>query len=215
MRHAAVGSPVASRASGRRRVARYPGWASDHDPDLGHVLDRVAQALAAEAGILDAAVGHVVDPVGRDVVDDDAAHLELGERSPGAGQVVGEDAGLQAEHRVVDARDRVVEVAEREGDDERGERLVRADLGGRPGRRSGRSAEVGAVRLPADADDAAERHRLVDPALRPGGRGGIDHRPEIGRGIERIAHPERSDALDEAGQERSPRRPRGRTSAGR
>ena len=37
----------------------------DHDPELGHVLDRPAQALAAEAGVLDAAVGHVVDPVGR------------------------------------------------------------------------------------------------------------------------------------------------------
>ena len=48
-----------------------------HDPDLGHVLHRLAQALAAEAGVLDAAVGHVVDPVGRDVVDDDAADLEL------------------------------------------------------------------------------------------------------------------------------------------
>ena len=77
MPQAADGSPLASRASGRSaRLGQH------HDPDLGHVLDRPAQALAAQAGVLDAAVGHVVDPVGRDVVDDDAADLELAERPP-------------------------------------------------------------------------------------------------------------------------------------
>src|SRR3990172_9909531 len=101
----------------------------DHDPDLGHVLDRPAEALPAEAGILDPAVGHVVDPVGRDVVDDDAPDLELAEAPPGIGEVVREDAGLEAEEAVVDLPDRVVEVDEGKDDDDRGEGLVAADLG--------------------------------------------------------------------------------------
>src|SRR4029078_2880928 len=101
-----------------------------HDPDLGHVVHRVPQSLAPEPGILDPAVRHVVDPVGRDVVDHHTADLELRERTPGPGQVVGEDAGLETEHRIVDAGDGGVEVAEREGDHDWRERLVRTDLRG-------------------------------------------------------------------------------------
>src|SRR5580765_7018950 len=86
----------------------------DHDPDLGHVLDRPPKPLAAQPGILDTAVRHVIDPIGRDVVDDYAADLELGEGAPRVGQVVGEDPGLEPEHRVVDPGDRRAEVAERE-----------------------------------------------------------------------------------------------------
>jgi len=71
----------------------------------------------------------VVDAVGGDVVDDDAPDLELAEAPPGIGEVVGEDAGLEAEGAVVDLADRVGEVAEGGGDDERGERLVGADVG--------------------------------------------------------------------------------------
>ena len=47
-------------------------------------LDRVADALAAEARVLHAAVGHVVDAEARHVVDDHAADLEL---VPGAQRV--------------------------------------------------------------------------------------------------------------------------------
>ncbi len=97
-----------------------------------------------------------------------------------------------------------VEVAEREGDDERGERLVRADLGG--DRRVGedRRGEERAVGLAAEEELAAEGDRLVDPALGPAGGGTVDHRPDVGRGVERIADLEGLRALDEAGHERVP-----------
>ena len=42
-----------------------------------------ADALAAEAGVLDAAVGHVVDAVARRVVDDDATDGDALEGAPG------------------------------------------------------------------------------------------------------------------------------------
>jgi hypothetical protein len=47
----------------------------DHDADLGHVVYGVSDALAALAGVFHAAVGHVIDAVGWDVVDDDATDL--------------------------------------------------------------------------------------------------------------------------------------------
>src|SRR3990170_8557707 len=73
----------------------------NHDPDLGHVLDSVADTLPPEARILHATVGHVVGPVGRHVVDDDAAHDELFEALPGVLEVIGEDAGLEAVEALV------------------------------------------------------------------------------------------------------------------
>lgn len=44
-----------------------------HDPRLGHVLDRPPQPFALEPRVLHPAVGHVVHPVGRDVLDDRVA----------------------------------------------------------------------------------------------------------------------------------------------
>src|SRR5260221_6843305 len=49
----------------------------DGELELRHLLHGVAQALAPRATLLHAAIGHVVGTVGRDVVDDDAADLEL------------------------------------------------------------------------------------------------------------------------------------------
>ena len=46
------------------------------EPHLGHLLHSVAQALASEAAVLDAAVGHVVHAPGGDVPEDHSAHLE-------------------------------------------------------------------------------------------------------------------------------------------
>src|SRR4029079_13300296 len=66
------------------------GPGQHHDAKFGHVLDRPAEAFAAEPRVLHAAVWHVVDPVGRDVVDDDAADLQLAERRPGRSKVVRE-----------------------------------------------------------------------------------------------------------------------------
>src|SRR5688572_262422 len=75
---AGAGAPRTESAlrSIRRCGARCSRLVADHQQaDLGHVLDRELDALATEAGILDAAVGHVVDAPARHVVDDDAADL--------------------------------------------------------------------------------------------------------------------------------------------
>ena len=67
-----------ARVAGRGRVDHVAGVRRERQqPRLGHVLDAPAQPLASEAGVLDAAVGHRVGAPGRDVVDDDAADLEL------------------------------------------------------------------------------------------------------------------------------------------
>src|SRR3954453_8560332 len=119
-------SEAAVRPPGRRvTAARLLRPGEDHDPDLRHVVDRVAQSLATLARVLDAAVRHGVDPVRRHVVDDHAADVQLLEAPPRVAQLAGEDAGLEAEEGVVDPADGLVEVTERERDDERSERLVR------------------------------------------------------------------------------------------
>src|SRR4051812_7688633 len=189
-----------------RRPASSLRRGEDHDPELRHVLDRPAQPLATEPGVLDAAVRHVVDPVRRHVVDDDAADLERAERLPGVVEVVREDAGLEPEEAVVDGANRLVEVGERERDDERSEGLVRADLrlDGHVGE-DGRSAEV-AVSPTTEEDLAAERDRLLDPALRPRGCLVVDHRPDVGVRIERIANREALRTLHQATEELVPDR---------
>src|SRR5437773_4975517 len=48
-----------------------------HDPGLGHLVHRVAKALAPVARFLRAAVRHLVGPEGAHVVHDQAANLEL------------------------------------------------------------------------------------------------------------------------------------------
>src|SRR5207249_8062085 len=119
-RSAAVRALASTRAPAARTAKDdLVGLREDHDPQLGHVLDGPAQPLAALAGVLHTAVGHVIDAVGRDVVDDDPADLELVERLPGVREVVREHAGLQPEEAVVDLPNRVAEVGEREYDDER------------------------------------------------------------------------------------------------
>src|SRR3546814_5702241 len=82
-------------------------------PLLGHFLDRVAHAFAAEARVLDAAVGHVVDAEAGDVADDHAADLEPVPGPHRVRQPAGEHARLQSEVAVVDARQGIVEVIER------------------------------------------------------------------------------------------------------
>ena len=151
-----------------------------------------------EPGVLDAAVRHVVDPVGRDVVDDDTADLELVEGLPGVREVVGEDAGLESERAVVDLAHGVREVGEREDDDERRERLVRADLGLDRDVLQDRGLEERAVGLAAGDDLAAELDRLVDPALRPLGLALVDHRPDVRvSGCDRVAELQGGDAREE------------------
>src|SRR3990172_7065698 len=160
----------------------------DEDADLGHVLDGEAEALATEPRFLHPAVRHVIDPVGRDVVDDDPADLELVERMPGVAEIVGEHTRLEAERRIVDGVDGIAQIGEAEHDDERRECLIRADLGVEGDVREDRRREIRTIRRAAEHDLTAERDGLVDPTLCPRGRGLVDHRPEVGRRVERIAH---------------------------
>src|SRR5215218_4297168 len=74
----------------------------DEDAFLGEVLHRGVQALAAGAGVLDAAVGHLVGAEARHVADDHATDLELSRGAEGGLQVAGEDPRLQPEPAVVD-----------------------------------------------------------------------------------------------------------------
>src|SRR3546814_10700919 len=90
-------------------------------PDFAHVLHREADALAAEPRILDSAIGHVVDAVGGDVVDDDAADLQLVPCRQHLMQVAGEKAGLEPELAVVDLGERIVPVGEFRQNGERAE----------------------------------------------------------------------------------------------
>src|SRR5690606_42066850 len=66
--------------------------ADDEEADLGHVLDGEAQALAAEAGVLDASVGRVVHAPGRHVADRYAADDEHVPGAPASAGVEGEYA---------------------------------------------------------------------------------------------------------------------------
>src|SRR5579862_8599086 len=131
-----IPGPVIDHArAARRRPARphdrKPGaprprstLAHHHEPQLRHVLDRIADALAAEARVLHAAVGHVVDAERRHVVDHDAADLQLVPRALGMRERIGEHAGLQPEVAVVHARERLVEIAEAFEDRDRPERFL-------------------------------------------------------------------------------------------
>src|SRR3954470_5518648 len=82
----------------------------DHDEALfGQLAHRVGRALARVAGVLDAAVGHLVGAEGRRLVDDHAAELELLGRAQGGVESRREDAGLEAVARRVGELDRLVQ----------------------------------------------------------------------------------------------------------
>src|SRR6266849_3676012 len=64
---------------------------------FGHFFNRVAQAFAPQAGVLHAAVRHVIDPESRHFTDHQAAHFQCLEGPRDALEIAREDAGLQAE----------------------------------------------------------------------------------------------------------------------
>ena len=66
-------APVVVGAHAHRRR---PSVADDHQARLGHLVHGVARPLAGVARVLDAAVGHLVGPVGGRLVDRDAAEVE-------------------------------------------------------------------------------------------------------------------------------------------
>ena len=75
------------------RLGRRP---HDEVADFGHVFHGEADAFATEAAVLDSAVGHVVDPPGGDVADDNTADFKGVPRLEGLVDVAGKDAGLEA-----------------------------------------------------------------------------------------------------------------------
>src|SRR3546814_16066865 len=101
-------------ARGRSRGARATrSWiADDQQPLLGHVLDRVAHAFAAEARVLDAAVGHVVDAEAEHVADDHAADLEPVPAPHRMRQPAGEHPTPQAADAALDRRPGLGEATE-------------------------------------------------------------------------------------------------------
>ena len=77
---------------------------------FGHFFDGVTQALAAEAGIFDAAVGHVIDAERGNVTGDDAADFEFFVGLEEQLRIAGEDAGLHAVGGVVDLAKGLIEI---------------------------------------------------------------------------------------------------------
>ena len=136
---------------------------------LGQLEDRVGRALAGVAGVLDAAVGHLVGAEGRHLVDQDAAELERRRRLEAAADVAGEDAGLEAELGVVGQPQRLAEVRVAVDRRHRAEDLLAPDLGlARRAGEQGRGEAAALVdQLAAAQQLGAAGDRLVDPLLDP------------------------------------------------
>src|SRR5689334_12473604 len=110
------------------RRSRSRSRSPDHEQaDLGHLLDREAQALAAEARVLDAAVRHVIDAPARYFADEHRADLQPIPCALRLVEVAREDAGLQPERGIVDAVESFVELAERGEHGDRTEGLLADD----------------------------------------------------------------------------------------
>src|SRR3954467_14193417 len=139
----------------------------DQVPDLGHILHCEAYALAAEARILDAAIGHVVDAIARHVVDDDATDLEPVPRVEHLEEIAGEDAGLKAELAVVDDVERRVEIAEADQEGDRPERLLAVQLRRRIDLLEQCRLQHRAVALAAAEQGGALLDRILDPVVEP------------------------------------------------
>src|SRR6266480_2891592 len=77
-----------------------------HRLQLGHLVDRRARALLADAAPLEAAVGHRVGAPERRRVDLDRAAVDLGREPQRALEIRGEEAGPKTIVAVVRERDR-------------------------------------------------------------------------------------------------------------
>src|ERR671924_191928 len=86
----------------RARTAEDYAWIADgrlrlHDDQagLGHLPHGVVRAFTGVAGVAHAAVGHLVGAVRRDLVDEDAAEVELARGAQRGREVGGEDRRLE------------------------------------------------------------------------------------------------------------------------
>src|SRR5512134_1651076 len=111
IRYSAISSPPFILAmttlpfgTGEPRFPRYPFLRQRECDDalFGHFVHSIARALAPEAAVFRAAVGHQVDSRAGSLVDMHAADLEPLRRGERIVQPVGEDAGGQAVGRRID-----------------------------------------------------------------------------------------------------------------
>src|SRR6186997_2603151 len=111
-----MSSPSRSSSARRMRAWRIAatvtsrpwGVSKGQQPRLRHVLDAPAQPFPTKARVLHPAVGHRIGAPGRDVVDDDPAHLELVMGKERVIERAGEDPALESEAAVVDGPQRIL-----------------------------------------------------------------------------------------------------------
>src|ERR687891_1012635 len=173
----------------------------DHDPWLGHLLDRVPKPLAAIAGVLGPAVRHLVGPEGRHVVHDDPADSDLPVREHGPVDVAGEHPALEPEGRAVDLVDGLLEGLVPVDRGHRPEDLLPAHLHVLAHAAQDRGQVEGILPLPADKHLGALGQRLVDHPLDLVQPARVDQGPHVGVGVHGVADPEALHLLDQAGDE--------------
>src|SRR5690625_66075 len=174
---------------------------------LGHLLDREADALAAQAGALGTAEAHGVDAVVARVADYHPAVLELLAQPEGQRQVVGEHARLQAKVDRVGDLHRLAGRVERDDDANRPVDLLAVEA-----RLPGHACEerrqvVGALAAAAGEEGGAPGEGIFNQLLHLAGGTLVDHGSHVGRLVELVAHPVPLGALDEGGRQLLDERP--------
>src|SRR5690606_22300933 len=165
---------------------------------LGHVLDGPANAFATETGILDAAVGHIVDTPTGYVADHDAADLQYVPGFLCLVQVAGKDAGLQAEHGIIDALQHGIEIGEFFQHGHRAEGFL-GDHGATVRHVfQQRRVEHGAIAAATAQQAAAFFNRFVDPVVQACGLALGNHRTDKGVFVFRVTFFQLLCALDQA-----------------
>src|SRR5215472_329867 len=152
--------------------------------------------------MLNATIWHVIDAIGRDIIDHQAANLDLLESLPYHLQITGKNARLQAKITLVDSVNSLPYIGVGNDADERSEDFVignshcRLDSG-----QDGRLPERALMR------STQQRFRtsgtsLINPGCHPLGFASVDNRADIGRLIQRIADLKRSDPGKQGLEER-------------
>ena len=160
-----------------------------HDQQLGfgHFFYGVAQAFAAEAGIFDAAVGHVIDAERGNVSGDHAADFELFIGLEEELRVAGEDAGLHTVGGVIGLTQGLIEIfVGLDGHDGTENFLtVYFHVGPGAGEHGGLDDEILASTAAQQARAATDG--FFDPGDRADGVAFADDRANVGGLVERIS----------------------------
>src|ERR1700730_14819183 len=158
-----------------------------HNALFRHVADRIARALAPDAGILHPAIGELIGAPGRTAVDDDAAGAQVAHGANGELGRSRENAGLQPEPAFADGTEHRVDIVVGGEADHRPEYLLANHLHVRLDAGDHGRLELGAVTLAAGHNPGAAECRLVDPGFDAPCRRFVDQRADVGRGVEGIA----------------------------